>query len=163
MTDATQPQTEPSRVLSIEAEAEFSGLHSKVLLGSAGAPFSVMTIRADRAKGAPAHISASEDKCFLIRRGRFLFLIGTQKTFVSAGDLVFVAKGEVHSFCGVGDEPSEMVLISTPARHHDFFLQMAGLATPHDPGAVQQICARLDQQITGPVVSDAVPGDQLGG
>jgi len=152
-TENTSP-IEPSRILYTEVEAHFSGIHAQVKLGSGRSPFSVMKIRVERAQGAPAHISRSEDKCFVITRGSFLFLIGSERRRAGAGDLVFIAKGEVHSFCGLDEEPSEMVLISTPSHHHEFFIQMSSLNTPHDPGEVQAICKRLDQEITGPVVAE---------
>ena len=157
MTHASRLVAEPSRCLSVQTEVSFSGLRAKVKQGSADAPFTVMEIQAEKGTGAPAHISPEEDKCFVIKAGFFYFLIGDEARYAEAGDVIFVARGDVHSFSGVGDETNALVLISTPSHHHDFFIAMAGLKTPHDPQEVSQVCERLNQQIVGPVVTPPEP------
>lgn len=153
MTHASRLVAEPSRCLSTQTEVCFSGLRAKVKQGSTEAPFTVMEISAEKGAGAPAHISPEEDKCFVVTSGFFYFLIGDERRYAEAGDVIFVARGEVHSFSGVGDEANVLVLVSTPSHHHDFFIAMAGLKTPHDPQEVNTVCERLNQQIVGPIVT----------
>ncbi len=155
MTHASHLVAEPSRCLSTQTEVCFSGLRAKVKQGSADAPFTVMEIRAEKGAGAPAHISPEEDKCFVVTSGFFYFLIGDERRYAEAGDVIFVARGDVHSFSGVGDGANTLVLVSTPSHHHDFFIAMAGLKTPHDPQDVNAVCECLNQQIVGPVVTPA--------
>ena len=157
MTHASGLVAEPSRCLCTQTEVRFSGLRARVKQGSPDAPFTVMDIQALKGAGAPAHISPGEDKCFLIKSGFFFFQIGDEKKYAEAGDIIFVARGDVHSFSGVGDGANEMVLVSTPSHHHDFFIAMAGLKTPHEPEEVAQVCERLNQQIVGPVVTPPEP------
>lgn len=132
--------------------AQFSGIEATILLGSDGAAFTVMEMVVAPGMGAPAHISCLEDKIFHISQGPFLFLIGETHIEATDGDHLFVAKGQVHSFCAHGDTAARMTLISTPAHHDRFFRALSALPIPHDPQDVEAVCIDCDQQIVGPIV-----------
>jgi hypothetical protein len=47
-----------------------------------------------------------------------------------------------------------MTLVSTPALHDRFFLQLSSLSLPHELGEVRQVCEDNKQEIVGPVVQE---------
>lgn len=141
-------------VLTVESTVEFSGIQAEILMGLRSTARTIMKLSVELGRGAPAHISKDEDKLFVVVEGAILFLIGEQKRHVAAGDVVFVPEGVVHSFSGLERAGSSMVLVSTPARHHEFFQRMGALALPHDQAEVRRICEELGQEIVGPVVSE---------
>ncbi len=142
--------------LSVNAVASFAGITAEILLGGDQAPMTVMSMTITPGQGAPAHISFSEDKVFVIIDGRLAFLVNEDRFTASAGEHIFVARGVTHSFSALDGIPARMTLVATPARHDRFFLAMSDLPMPHNPDAVQRVCAQFDQAITGPVVT--IPG-----
>lgn len=139
-------------VLSVQRRASFSGLDADILLGTDTAAFSIIDIRVSHNAGSPAHRSETEDKVFLIEEGALAFLVGEARFEVSPGDKVVVCRGEVHSFRALPETGARMLLISTPALHHQFFEALSGLEEPHDPARVKAICDQNSQHIVGPIV-----------
>ena len=132
--------------------AQFSGIDANILMGGDGAPFTVMEMVVAPGMGAPAHISHQEDKVFHVSDGKLLFLIGENLLEASAGDHLFVPKGQLHSFSAQGDGFARMTLVSTPAHHDRFFRALSELPVPHDPQDVEVVCRECNQSIVGPVV-----------
>jgi quercetin dioxygenase-like cupin family protein len=63
---------------------------------------------------APPHIHHQSDEAFGVVSGRIEVLIGDERRELSAGDLVVVPAGTVHTFATVGDEPVRMYCVMTP-------------------------------------------------
>jgi quercetin dioxygenase-like cupin family protein len=135
------------------SKAAFSGISADILVGGDNAPMTVMDLTVAPDSGAPAHISMTEDKVFLIKEGCFIFLVGEEKIKVHAGDRVFVRLGKIHSFSVLGQSCGSMTLVSTPGKHDQFFQAMSELAIPHAVEEVESVCSRFDQVVVGPVVS----------
>ena len=131
--------------------ATFSGIDSDILLGGERAPMTVMKLTVERGSGAPAHISHSEDKVFLIDEGQLVFLVGTEKFEASFGEVIFVNKGTIHSFTPLDCDVARMTLISTPSRHDRFFQAMSNLSLGMDE--LQSVFEHFEQSIVGPVVN----------
>lgn len=157
MNQINQSSAIPSGKLVSLGSTLFSGISVEILLGGEDAPMTVMVMTIAPASGAPEHISFTEDKVFQIAEGRLVFLIGSEKITVKAGECVFVAKGVTHSFAALDGAVAQMILISTPARHDRFFQAMGGLSVPHRAEDVQSVCATFDQAIMGPVVTPVGP------
>lgn len=142
-----------SGLLHTAAEATFSGIEARILLGKDNASaFTVMQMAVSRDSGAPLHRSPQEDKVFNITSGRFLFLVGGKTFITNTGDCVYVPKGTQHSFRALDCPSSGMTLVSTPAHHDVFFLRLSTLSEPHNPEDVMQVCAECWQELMGPVV-----------
>ncbi|MEQ8264147.1 cupin domain-containing protein [Pseudohaliea sp.] len=146
-----------SPVLSAETVVDFSGIEAAVLLEARdGTPLSVIKMRVSQGKGAPSHVSPEEDKVFQVTDGKFLFLVGASRVEAAAGDCIFVHKGEIHSFRALTSNEATMTLVSTPAGHERFFIELSQLTLPHEESKVAEICRRCAQEIVGPVV-EALP------
>lgn len=139
--------------LCVEATANFAGITAEILLGGEQAPMTVMAMSVEPGQGAPAHISFSEDKVFVVVEGRLVFLVGEDIFVASPGDHVLVSRGVTHSFSALGEAPARMTLVSNPARHDRFFRAMGDLAVPHNAEDVERVCRRFEQAIVGPVVA----------
>ena len=99
--------------------------------------------------GAPMHRSLDEEKTFVMTHGRLRFTVGDTTRDVVAGEIVNVAKGDVHGFVNEQNTLARMLLVSAPARHDAFFRAMAALPVPHDPQAVREVCETFRQEIVG--------------
>jgi len=65
--------------------------------------------------GPLPHRHLAEDETFLLREGMIEFTGGGEVKSVSAGELIFVPRGLVHSYRNVGDTDALMVTIYSPA------------------------------------------------
>jgi hypothetical protein len=62
-----------------------------------------------------------------------------------------VKGGDVHGFVNLQQSDAIQVLVSTPARHHDFFRAMAALRVNYGPAELEAICRTFNQKIVGTV------------
>lgn len=128
----------------------FAGLATEIIAGDDGQA-TIMRMKVTPNFGAPLHISYDEDKVFLVSEGTLRFTVQDKTFDVHAGECVAVKGGDVHGF--VNPQPSDavQVLVSTPARHHEFFRAMAELGGNYDPAQLEAVCRRFNQKIVGPV------------
>jgi quercetin dioxygenase-like cupin family protein len=75
--------------------------------------------------GPPPHYHLNEDECFVVQEGRVSFLADGQWQEVKAGGAVFAPRGSVHTFKNVGDQPSRMMVSTSPAGFETFFSRCA--------------------------------------
>jgi quercetin dioxygenase-like cupin family protein len=103
--------------------------------------------------GAPAHISESEDKLFIVLEGQVKYLVGDQTEVATPGARVLVPKGVVHGFTNVGASDARHILISTPRRHEEFFRDLHNIPDPREQhlDMLPTIAARNGQRIVGPL------------
>ena len=57
--------------------------------------------------------------------------------------------GDVHGFVNMEQSDAIQVLVSTPARHHDFFRAMAALPANYDPAELEAVFRKFNQKIVG--------------
>jgi quercetin dioxygenase-like cupin family protein len=78
---------------------------------------------------AAAHVHPYQSERFEVIEGKFEFRHGRSKATVTAGDVVTVEAGTVHSFRNVGDEPATFACQVRPAlQFEQFLVTMFGLA-----------------------------------
>jgi mannose-6-phosphate isomerase-like protein (cupin superfamily) len=128
----------------------FAGLTNEIIAGDDG-KVTVVRMTVTPKFGAPPHISYDEDKVFLVSAGTLRFTVQDSTFDVHAGECVAVKGGDVHGFVNLQPSNAIQVLVSTPARHHDFFRAMAALPAHYDPAELEAICRRFNQKIVGTV------------
>ena len=84
--------------------------------------------------GPPPHYHVNEDEWFVVQEGRMSFFADGQWQEVRAGGVVFAPRGSVHTFKNVGDQPSRMIVSTSPAGFETFFSRCAEeFANPEGP------------------------------
>ena len=128
----------------------FAGLATEIIAGDES-KVTVMRIKVTPKFGALPHISYDEDKIFLVSAGTLRFTVQDTTFDVRAGECVTVKGGDVHGFVNLQQSDAIQMLVSTPARHHDFFRAMAALPANHDPAELEAVCRTFNQKIVGTV------------
>src|SRR5215468_11504165 len=133
-------------------QTDFAGISAKIINPSAS-PFTILDMKIKPGFGAPAHISASEDKLFVVLEGTLKYLIGDSTEIVGPGARVQVPKGIVHGFTNVGAGDARHILVSTPRRHEEFFRDLHNIPEPRQEHMhlLSEIAQRHDQAIVGPL------------
>ncbi|GLK71741.1 cupin domain-containing protein [Ancylobacter dichloromethanicus] len=131
---------------------EFAGLDTRIV-NSGESPFTVLDMTIKPGFGAPAHISPTEDKLFIVITGRVKYLVGEDLHVAEPGARIQVPKGVIHGFTNVGDADARHILISTPRRHEEFFRALHQIPQPREQhmDMLPEIAARNDQEIVGPL------------
>jgi quercetin dioxygenase-like cupin family protein len=133
-------------------QTDFAGISTKII-NPETSPFTILDMTIKPGFGAPAHISSSEDKLFIVLEGTLKYLIGGSTEVVGPGARVQVPKGTVHGFTNIGSDDARQILVSTPRRHEEFFRDLHNIPEPREqhmhllPG----IAERNDQAIVGPL------------
>ena len=133
-------------------QTDFAGISAKII-NPGTSPFTVLDMRVKPGFGAPAHVSASEDKLFIVLEGTLKYLIGDKTEIVEPGARVQVPKGIVHGFTNVGPVDARHILVSTPRRHEEFFRDLNNIPEPREQhmDLLPGIAERHDQRIVGPL------------
>jgi quercetin dioxygenase-like cupin family protein len=133
-------------------QTDFAGINSKII-NPATSPVTILDMTIKPGFGAPAHISASEDKLFVVLDGTLKYLIGDRTEVAEPGARVLVPKGIVHGFTNIGHGDARHILVSTPRRHEEFFRDLRDIPEPRDQNMhlLPGIAKRHDQAIVGPL------------
>jgi quercetin dioxygenase-like cupin family protein len=84
--------------------------------------------------GPPPHYHLNEDETFHVFEGRVAFLLNEEWNVVGPGGTAFMPRSVVHTFKNVGDEPSRMLIMTTPPGIEKFFACCAAeFAKPDRP------------------------------
>ena len=75
--------------------------------------------------GPPPHHHVNEDEAFHVLEGRVAFLSDGEWHEVRPGGAAFMPHGVVHTFKNVGDQPSRMLIMTTPSGFEKFFARCA--------------------------------------
>ena len=129
---------------------EFAGITAKII-NPYPSPFTMLDMTIKPGFGAPAHVSATEDKTFVVIEGRIKYLIGDKTEVVEQGARVQIPRGTVHGFTNVGSGDARHILVSTPRRHEEFFRDLHNIPNPREDhmDLLPDIAARHDQAIVG--------------
>jgi quercetin dioxygenase-like cupin family protein len=105
---------------------EFAGITTGII-NPYPSPFTILDMTIKPGAGAPAHISATEDKLFIVIAGQLKYLIGDRTAVTGPGARVLVPRGTVHGFTNLGDADARHILgvhaaparrvLPRPARH----------------------------------------------
>jgi quercetin dioxygenase-like cupin family protein len=88
--------------------------------------------------GPPPHYHVNEDETFHVIEGRVAFLMDGKWHEVGPGGCAFMPRGVVHTFKNVGDQPSRILLMTTPSGFEKFFARCAAeFAKPGGPDMSQ--------------------------
>jgi quercetin dioxygenase-like cupin family protein len=71
--------------------------------------------------GPPPHYHLNEDETFHVIEGRVAFLLNAEWHELGPRGTAFMPRGVVHTFKNVGDQPSRMLLVTTPSGFEKFF------------------------------------------
>jgi quercetin dioxygenase-like cupin family protein len=94
--------------------------------------------------GPPPHLHRDEDETFLILEGRYSFLANGEWTELGPGGVVYVPRGEIHTFRNVGDSSSRHWVMTTPSGFEKFFEESATVfaAGPPDMQRILEISSK---------------------
>ncbi len=104
----------------------------KVAGAQTGGAFALLEALVPPGGGPPPHIHYREDETFVVLAGELTFSAAKRTVPVSAGAVLHVPKGTVHTFTNVGATPARMLFLYTPAGLDEMF---AEIGTPARPGA----------------------------
>ena len=84
--------------------------------------------------GPPPHHHVNEDETFHVLEGRVAFLSDGEWHEVGPGGAAFMPRSTVNTFKNVGDQPSRMLIMTTPSGFEKFFARCAAeFAKPGGP------------------------------
>lgn len=131
---------------------EFAGLTTKII-NPHPSPFTILDMTIKPGFGAPAHISTTEDKLFMVIEGQLKYLIGDKIELAGPGARVQIPRGTIHGFTNVGSTDARHILVSTPRRHEEFFRDLHNIPQPREEhmDLLPDIAARHDQTVVGPL------------
>jgi quercetin dioxygenase-like cupin family protein len=120
---------------------EFAGITAKII-NPYPSPFTILDMTIKPGFGAPAHISSTEDKLFMVIEGQLKYLIGDKTETVV-----------IHGFTNIGVGDARHILVSTPRRHEEFFRDLHNIPEPREQHRDQlpAIAQRHDQAVVGPL------------
>jgi quercetin dioxygenase-like cupin family protein len=79
------------------------------------------------APGPPPHIHEDADEAVYVLEGELEMGIGDRKLVGSAGAVMLVPKGTLHSLANVGSTPARILVILSPPGYEGFWREMAAL------------------------------------
>jgi mannose-6-phosphate isomerase-like protein (cupin superfamily) len=86
------------------------------------------------------HVQHREDECFYVLEGEFEFLIEGASVEAGAGSLIYVSKGNLHTFKNVGETIGRMLVSQTPGGVYENFVEEVG-----EPAAGEAVPQAVEQ------------------
>lgn len=77
--------------------------------------------------GPPPHIHSHEDETFYVLEGEVEFRVGDETFTAQAGSTAFLPRNVLHTFRNVGDTPSKVMVVVSPAKFVGFFEEIDAL------------------------------------
>ena len=93
----------------------------KLSSADTGGAFSLWFEAFGPGEGPPPHVHGREDETFLVLEGEVTFLGGDVSTVARPGSVVFVPRGQPHTFKNTGQTRAQMAVIVTPGGFERFF------------------------------------------
>jgi mannose-6-phosphate isomerase-like protein (cupin superfamily) len=101
--------------------------------------------------GPPLHIHRDCAESFLVLAGRYAMHVNGREFDCPTGSFVYVPRGVVHTFRTL-DADSRKLNLYTPAGMVGYFDDLAaGIAAGMDEAALDEIAARFEMDVVGPV------------
>ena len=85
------------------------------------------TMAAPPAPGPPPHVHEDSDECVYVLDGLVEMGIGDERIEGSAGSVMLVPRGRLHSLANVGSGTARFVVILSPSGYEGFWREMAEL------------------------------------
>lgn len=104
----------------------------------------VMRIFVPPGQGAPPHLHSREDEIFTVVRGHYRFRHGDMEVDAPPGTVVFLPRGQPHTFKNVGAEPGEHTVTAVPGGLEKMFREVsaANVQLPRDKATFDAIFAK---------------------
>jgi mannose-6-phosphate isomerase-like protein (cupin superfamily) len=102
----------------------------KITSERTGGAYSLFEVVSEPGGGPPPHVQHRENEAFYVLEGEYEFLDDDGHTMrVGKGSLVYVPKGNLHTYKNVGTTPGKMLVSQTPGGLHERFFEEIGYAT----------------------------------
>ena len=99
----------------------------KITSERTGGAYSLFEVVSEPGGGPPPHVQHREDEAFYVLEGEYEFLDNDGHTMrVDTGSLVYVPKGNLHTYKNVGTTPGRMLVSQTPGGLHERFFEEIG-------------------------------------
>ena len=98
----------------------------KVNSEQTGGAYSLFEVAVAPKGGSQPHVQHREDECFYVLEGRFEFLVEGAGIEAGPGSLVYVPKGNLHSFENVGETTGRMLVSQTPGGVYEGLVEEVG-------------------------------------
>ena len=105
----------------------------KITSERTGGAYSLFEVVSEPGSGPPPHVQHREDEAFYVLEGEYEFLDDDGRTTrVGTGSLVYVPKGNLHTYKNVGTTLGKMLVIQTPGGLHERFFEAMGQEEAQD-------------------------------
>jgi mannose-6-phosphate isomerase-like protein (cupin superfamily) len=91
-----------------------------------GGAYFVMEALVPPGGGPPPHVHHREDEAFYVLEGEYEFLVEGRTINAGAGSLLYVPRGNLHTYNNAGEEPGRMLMSQTPGGLHERFFEEIG-------------------------------------
>ncbi len=105
--------------------------------------------------GPPLHIHKSEDESFYVLEGEINLLVGERNIRATAGSLIFVPKGTIHTFSQIGHQPAKFLVTYSPSGFEKFFDEAVDLGVMDTEAYITKANALADKynmEVVGPPI-----------
>jgi quercetin dioxygenase-like cupin family protein len=92
-----------------------------------GGAYSLFEVASRPGTGPPPHVQHREEEAFWVLEGEYEFLIEGRTLTASAGALIYVPKGALHTHNNRGEDVSRMLVTQTPGGLCEKFFEEMGL------------------------------------
>lgn len=89
----------------------------------------------------PLHVHRHEHEAFYVLTGTVDFFCGDEQFRARAGGFVFLPRGVPHTFVGISEEPSRVLVLLLPGGLEEAFA---------DPGRFDELLEEHDVEVVGP-------------
>jgi len=97
-----------------------------------------------RGHSTPLHVHRDEDEAVFILSGTVDFLCGSERFRAEEGAFVYLPRGIPHTFLGVSEAPSRVLVLFVPAGLEEAFAE---------PDRFDQLLERHSVEVVGPPLS----------
>ena len=98
----------------------------KVTSKQTGGAYSLFEVASRAGHGPRPHIQHREDECFYVLEGEYEFLEEGRVTRAGIGSLIYVPRGNLHTYRDVGEVPGRMLVSQTPGGLHERLFEELG-------------------------------------
>ena len=105
--------------------------------------------------GPPLHIHKTEDESFYVLEGEINLLVGERNIRATAGSLIFVPKGTIHTFSQISDKPAKFLVTYSPSGFEKFFDEAVDLGEMDKEAYITKANALADKynmEVVGPSI-----------
>lgn len=95
--------------------------------------------------GPPLHLHRSWEETFYVLEGEMTFVIAGQTHIATAGSLVFIPRGVLHTFWNAGSLPAKQLTIFTPAGIEDYFDEATRVMRTGGEDVLEQAIAAMER------------------